>query len=70
MNPCERFGSEGLRIVKVLEAKTPKMKTWEDLGGGDPHDEVIPEAEDPKAIEDPCTEKTWRRRPWMKKSGR
>jgi len=63
MNPCERFGSEGLRIVKVLEAKTPKMKTWEDLGGRDPHAEVILEAEDPKAIEDHCTEKTWRRRP-------
>ena len=63
MNPCERFGSEGLRIVKVLEAKTPKMKTWKDLGGGDPRAEVIPEAEDPKVIEDPCTEKTWRQRP-------
>ena len=63
MNPCERFGSEGLRIVKVLEAKTLKMKIWEDLGGEDPHAEVIPEAEDPKVIEDPCTEKTWRQRP-------
>ena len=63
MNTGEGFGSKGLRIVKVLEAKTPKMKTWEDLGGGDPHAEVIPEAEDPKAIEDPSTEKTWRRRP-------
>ena len=70
MNTCEGFGSKGLRIVKALEAKTPKMRTWEDLGGEDPHAEVIPEAEDPKAIEDPCTEKTWRRRPWMKKSRR
>ena len=63
MNTCEGFGSKGLSIVKVLEARTPKMKTWEGLGGGDPHAEVIPEAEDPKAIEDPYTEKTWRRRP-------
>ena len=63
MNTGEGFRSKGLHIVKVLEAKTPKMKTWEDLGGGDPCAEVIPEAEDPRAIEDPCSEKTWRRRP-------
>ena len=63
MNTCEGFGSKGLRIMKALEAKTPEMKTWEGLGGGDPHAEVITEAEDPKAIEDPCTKKTWRRRP-------
>ena len=63
MNTHEGFGSKGLSIMKVLEARTPKMKTWEGLGGGDPHAEVTPEAEDPKAIEDLCTEKTWRRRP-------
>ena len=27
MNTCEGFGSKGLSIVKVLEARTPKMKT-------------------------------------------
>ena len=63
MNTGEGFGSKGQHIVKVLEAKTSKMKTWEDLRGRDPRSEVIPEAEDPKAIEDPCNEKTWRRRP-------
>jgi len=63
MNTYEGLGSKDLRIMKALEAKTLEMKTWEGLGGGDPHAEVTPEAEDPKAIEDPCTEKTWRRRP-------
>ena len=63
MNTYEGFGSKGMRIMKALEAKTLEMKTWGGLGGGDPHAEVIPEAEDPTAIEDPCTEKTWRRRP-------
>ena len=63
MNTCEGLGSKDLRIMKALEAKTLEMKTWEGLGGGDPHAEVTPEAEDPKAIEDLCTEKTWRRRP-------
>jgi len=48
MNTCEGFGSKGLRIMKALEAKTPEMKTWGGLGGGDPHAEMTPMAEDPK----------------------
>ena len=27
MNTCEGFGSNGLRIMKALEAKDPKVKT-------------------------------------------
>ena len=48
MNTCEGFGSKGLCIMKALEAKTLEMKTWGGLGGGDPHTEMTPMAEDPK----------------------
>jgi hypothetical protein len=48
MNTCEGLRSKDLRIMKALEVKTPEMKTWEGLGGGDPHAEMTLEAEDPK----------------------
>ena len=57
-------------MIPDSEVKTSKINTCEGLGSKDLRIMKALEAEDPKAIEDPCTEKTWRRRPWMKKSGR